>query len=260
MAKGVGDKFFAAFEKNASKQVIWHPEVYPGLWSEYPLPEREAGDYDPITGERTPGVVPIENIFSKSMRKMCFDEARQLLIDNGFDDDEWSLYRTAPAVGVAFQNASVRIQKLLQGGYQSARSVRSHPVVVSSRDAEEHAVAGAEPSHDDTVPVSLTDMVEDWWRESKVIGRKPSTYESYRNTISTFVRFLGHDDALRISASDVSISKTMTCHAISTHWQSAFGQNGEGQRSRRSSVGVRLGDPKRSHTQQPSRQGHDAAF
>lgn len=49
----------------------------------------------------------------------------------------------------------------------------------------------------------LMKLFEDWWREAKATGRKPSTYESYKNTMTGFVRFLGHDDAETVAPSDV---------------------------------------------------------
>lgn len=45
--------------------------------------------------------------------------------------------------------------------------------------------------------VSLTALVEEWWREALAAGRKPSTHESYRNSMAHFVAFLKHDDASR---------------------------------------------------------------
>jgi hypothetical protein len=51
--------------------------------------------------------------------------------------------------------------------------------------------------------VSVIGLVEEWWREAEAGGRKPSTYESYRNTIAAFVAFLGHEDARRVTAEDV---------------------------------------------------------
>jgi integrase len=51
--------------------------------------------------------------------------------------------------------------------------------------------------------VSLKGLVEDWWREAKATGRKPSTYESYSNSMALFVAFLKHDDAGRITPEDV---------------------------------------------------------
>jgi len=51
--------------------------------------------------------------------------------------------------------------------------------------------------------VTLTGLVDSWWREAKALGRKPSTHESYRNTMDAFVAFLGHDDAQRVTVEDV---------------------------------------------------------
>ena len=50
---------------------------------------------------------------------------------------------------------------------------------------------------------SLAALVEAWWKEAEAIGRKPSTHESYRNTMARFVAYLKHDDAKRVSRSDV---------------------------------------------------------
>lgn len=42
---------------------------------------------------------------------------------------------------------------------------------------------------------SLTQLVEAWWREAEASGLKPSTHESYRNTMKRFAAFLKHEDA-----------------------------------------------------------------
>ncbi len=54
-----------------------------------------------------------------------------------------------------------------------------------------------------TGKASLTGLVEDWWKEAKAAGRKPSTYESYSHTMKAFVAFLKHDDASRVTPTDV---------------------------------------------------------
>jgi integrase len=51
--------------------------------------------------------------------------------------------------------------------------------------------------------VSLSALVEEWWKEAQASGRKPSTYESYRNTMARFVAFLKHDDARRVTPADI---------------------------------------------------------
>ncbi|MGY2902170.1 tyrosine-type recombinase/integrase [Bradyrhizobium sp. URHC0002] len=50
---------------------------------------------------------------------------------------------------------------------------------------------------------SLTTLVEDWWKESKLAGRKQSTYESYRNTMAKLVAFLKHDKTSRVTPEDI---------------------------------------------------------
>jgi integrase len=51
--------------------------------------------------------------------------------------------------------------------------------------------------------VTLTGILDGWWTEAKATGRKPSTHESYRNTVAGLVAFLGHDDAKRVTPEDV---------------------------------------------------------
>lgn len=51
--------------------------------------------------------------------------------------------------------------------------------------------------------VSLKGLVDAWWIEAKAMGLKPSTLQSYTNSMATFVDFLGHDDASRVTRDDV---------------------------------------------------------
>jgi integrase len=45
--------------------------------------------------------------------------------------------------------------------------------------------------------------VEEWWKEAKAAGRKPSTYESYRNTVAKLVVVLKHDNASSVTPEDI---------------------------------------------------------
>ncbi len=54
---------------------------------------------------------------------------------------------------------------------------------------------------------SLTGLVVAWWKEEKARGLKPSTHESYSNTMKAFVAHLGHDDASRVTSDDVRAFK-----------------------------------------------------
>ncbi|HYF54086.1 MAG TPA: tyrosine-type recombinase/integrase, partial [Salinarimonas sp.] len=51
--------------------------------------------------------------------------------------------------------------------------------------------------------VSLKGLVEDWWREAKASGRKPSTFESYRHGFQGLSAYLKHDDAARVTPADI---------------------------------------------------------
>ncbi|MDA9416433.1 hypothetical protein XH81_16475 [Bradyrhizobium sp. CCBAU 25360] len=50
---------------------------------------------------------------------------------------------------------------------------------------------------------SLTSLVEGWWVEAKARNLKPSTQESYSNSMASFVAYLGHDDCSRVTKDDV---------------------------------------------------------
>jgi integrase len=59
------------------------------------------------------------------------------------------------------------------------------------------------PRATDGAAVSLKGLVDGWWIEAKALGRKPSTHESYSNTMAGFVAYLGHDDAGRVTKAQV---------------------------------------------------------
>jgi len=55
----------------------------------------------------------------------------------------------------------------------------------------------------DQCVLPLTGILEGWWLEAKATGRKPSTHESYRDTVVGLVTFLGHDDAQLVTPEDI---------------------------------------------------------
>lgn len=140
------------------------------------------GIADPI-----PGQIPVENIFWRTMRAYCFEEAKRILSNHSYDDDVLSVTKTAHAVGAALQKASLRLKEWEQGNFD----VGDEPT------APQPATRFAQSLG------TLTALLDGWWLESKAAGLKPSTYESYRNTFSGFVRYLGHDSLARVSEQDV---------------------------------------------------------
>lgn len=51
--------------------------------------------------------------------------------------------------------------------------------------------------------VSLTGLVDAWWKEAQALGKSESTFESYSNCFRLLSNFLGHDDATLVSQEDV---------------------------------------------------------
>jgi hypothetical protein len=51
--------------------------------------------------------------------------------------------------------------------------------------------------------VSLSGLLEAWWKENKAANRSPSTYESYERALRQLEAFLGHADAQAVTADDV---------------------------------------------------------
>jgi integrase len=69
--------------------------------------------------------------------------------------------------------------------------------------AEAVYLRGTTPATVATPEVSLTGILDGWWTEAKSTGRKPSTHESYRNTVTGLVTFLGHDSAKLVTPEDI---------------------------------------------------------
>lgn len=198
-AKAVHDEWIAKFHDNPSEQLYWRTDLYEGMWTKYPLPSS-----DPLPGvegiaDAVPGRMPSENLLWKSMRSGCISRAKEILSDNDFSDDPWSIDKTARAVASALQRASLTLQRFARGDFEiDARlSPSAHPSAVVVNPA--HKLLGNAASN----VVSLTGLVESWWQESKAAGRKPSTYDSYRNAFAYLRQFLRHDDASKVTTKDV---------------------------------------------------------
>jgi integrase len=120
--------------------------------------------------------------------------------------DEWEALRTPQRQkaisrvierrGLASWIEGINQTPLSQG--QRARLVESVEAHLLNPSA---APAPATPSM--ATSVTLTGILEGWWMEAKATGRKPSTHESYRNTVAGLVSFLGHDDAKRVTPEEV---------------------------------------------------------
>ena len=108
--------------------------------------------------------------------------------------DEATRALILPAFWLALRDAFERRKRNAEGDYSPDPKSERFP---EWTPPQSRSPAAAAPK------VSLTGLVEAWWTEAKAAGRKPSTHESYRNTMAAFVAFLGHDDASRVTPEDV---------------------------------------------------------
>jgi integrase len=97
------------------------------------------------------------------------------------------------ACAKGLRDAFASRKRNLEGDYSPDPAAARYPQFVA-RSTEPRPATPAQSSK-----VSLTGLVEDWWREARATGKKPSTHESYRNTMANLVAFLKHDDASRVT-------------------------------------------------------------
>ncbi|WP_158809897.1 DUF6538 domain-containing protein [Beijerinckia sp. L45] len=194
LASRIHDNWLAIHADNPSDQLVWHTEWYDRLWTEVnPL-----GD-----GEERPASVGIDSLIISNMRRFALQQADFCIDGLGLNVDDWSRFRLAKAVSAAFQRASLTLQDVASGRInpnvfdRGAKGDQPSLILVDpegQQNLKERAKGDS---------VAISSLLERWWREASAAGRKPSTYESYRNTVRMFTLFIGHDDAGSIIAKDV---------------------------------------------------------
>jgi hypothetical protein len=105
----------------------------------------------------------------------------KLLSQKALHIDGPSRTRLIEAVSNASRQAAQQLKKNAVGDYS--------PDPAASRFPEwkpKEAPKAPVPANGKT---SLKGILADWWKEAQATGRKPSTYESYSNTVNGFVAF-----------------------------------------------------------------------
>lgn len=143
--------------------------------------ERVGGDGEAKKLEKALGPIVDRLLLTKGIRRVD-SESRSLLLT---------------AFWMALRDAFASRQRNAGGDYSPDSQAARFPEWQAPADTtKEKPKRGASKD-------SLTALVEDWWREAKLAGRKQSTYESYRNTMAKLVAFLKHDKASRVTPEDI---------------------------------------------------------
>lgn len=97
----------------------------------------------------------------------------------------------------SMKDAMTRRKQMAGGDYSGDTTLERFPEWKRGKDTVGFSLA-----------ISLGGLVESWWAEAKAAGTKLSTYENHRNAMTLLVKFLGHDDALRLTKDDIVRFKT----------------------------------------------------
>ncbi len=128
--------------------------------------------------------------------------ADRLLQDKGIASiDRPSRQRLLIAIWTALRDAMEVRRRNASGDYTPDSNAGRFPEWAPPDGQGEHHQRTTGPKS--PIAVSLMGLVADWWAESEAAGMKPSTHESYRNTMTKLVAFLGHDNAERVTPDDI---------------------------------------------------------
>ncbi|WP_459593578.1 tyrosine-type recombinase/integrase [Bradyrhizobium diazoefficiens] len=143
--------------------------------------EKVGKDGDPRHLEKPLGLIVDRLLLTKGIRRVDSETRAMLLV----------------AFWMALRDAFMSRQRNAGGDYAPDLKAARFPDWQAPEGAlKEKPKRGASKS-------SLTGLVEDWWKEAKLAGRKQSTYESYRNSMARLVTFLKHDTASRVTPEDI---------------------------------------------------------
>lgn len=168
--------------------------------------QRVIAEIDEATRYRVPVEegVPLSEIVdperAAAMERMFGRGADELLAAKALTIDAESRARLLEALARAKRDVAMVLERRAGGDYTPDQGSTKFPVW--------RAPAAIKPASQ-KAPVtpggktSITGILADWWKEAQATGRKPSTHESYSNTVDNFVAFLGHDDAAKVTPEDV---------------------------------------------------------
>ena len=160
-----------------------------------------------------PDIVGTDQIVIPAMRRFCIRQTQFLIEDEGLDLDVLSHMLLQRAVAAALQRASLTLRGVTKGAIDPGSFSQT---ITALRKAEGGKQQPSRPSSEVIVTLTtLTSLLERWWREAEAAGRKISTYQSYRGTMASFVAFVGHEDAGRVTPEDVIAFKDHRLNIVS---------------------------------------------
>ncbi|UQR64305.1 site-specific integrase [Bradyrhizobium sp. C-145] len=104
-------------------------------------------------------------------------------------------------VGTASLDAGWQLRRNSEGDYSPDPKAQRFPAI--------ETVATIKPKQ------TITGLFDLWWAEAKATGRSKSTHDAYKGAIDRLVKFLGHDDARRVTDTDMIAFKDCRLKTVS---------------------------------------------
>lgn len=206
LAAPLARKVVDNFSENPSHfAMYWTPALHDKLWTlrnevdEFGQNTGRLDIYEAAIDGAGEGVKVAsgDKILLRAMQLRCREAADDLIDEHGLVLNEWDRFTLMKAVAAAFQRAAKVLSMESMGIIDWSRN----PPGTSDGSATR---PGDGPSSRSVAqPTTITGLLEGWWREAQAAGRKESTYRNYRGTVQKLISFARHDDASRVSASDI---------------------------------------------------------
>ena len=171
--------WFEQHRDNPSEQRFWQTSLFEKLWVSPPV-----GAALVLDGSDQ------KEIYRHNMEHWCREQADACLKSKGLIVDAVGHQRLSKAVAVAVQQASLRLA-----------SINSSFVGWNSHFADP-PIQAQQPSPDSTSQSAVTFdiLIAGWSREKKP---SPKTLYSWQLVVSQLAKFLGHDDAKKVTPDDM---------------------------------------------------------
>ena len=141
--------------------------------------------------DQSPDVAALENLLGRLVDRLLLSEGIRRV-------DAASRGLLLRAFWLALRDALEARLRNAQGDYTPDAKAERFPAWVAPNDA-----AAATSKRPPAKGGSLTSLVEGWWVEAKARNLKPSTHESYSNSMAALVAYVKHDDCSRVTKDDV---------------------------------------------------------
>ena len=181
------------YRDNPSAQTFWPVDAHERLWNSSPMWSPQPWSVEPPATDAVP-VVPAIDAEALVLKQWCFKQADLVLVAHDMQVDQNSRAKLAKALSASVQRASLELIRWADGDFE--------PDVVVSAPALHRETPGIRMLLKPALP--FEELVRGWAAEKRPVER---TLYEWRRVLQDLAAFVGHDDALRLAATDLQAWK-----------------------------------------------------